>query len=248
MKIAISGKGGCGKSTITALLSKVFSRMGFKVTVFDADESNVGLVRMLGLDQVKSMVEVCGGRRGLKALLDGGLKDQLSIDVVGTSSDGVRVVRVGKIERGGEGCACLFGVLTKELLSSIKCSENEVVLVDMDAGIEHLGRGIDQAVDAVLFVVDPTFDSIMLADRASKMAKDLGTARFMVVLNKVDEETSSILRDELSKRNIRVIGKISYDPEVMKKTLLGLPLSDSKAMNDAIELAKAVMSEVKEGA
>lgn len=246
MKIAVSGKGGCGKSTVVALLSKAFSRMGFKVTVFDADESNAGLSRMLGLDHVRSMVEAYGGRKSLKNLLNEGLKCSLSSDIVGVSSDGIMIVRVGKIERGGEGCACLFGALTKEVLSSIKCSENEVVLVDMDAGIEHMGRGIDQAVDAILFVVDPTFDSIVLAERASRMARDLGVAKFMVVLNKVDEETSKVLKGELSKTKVKIVGSIRYDPEIMRTALLGLPIKDTAAMCDAIELAKIIVEELRE--
>lgn len=246
MKIAISGKGGCGKSTIVALLSKAFSQLGFKVTAFDADESNVGLARMLGLNHVKSMVEAYGGRRGLKTFLDEGLKGPLSVDVAEISKDNVRVVRVGKIERGGEGCACLFGILTKEVLSSIKCSENEVVLVDMDAGIEHLGRGIDRAVDAILFVVDPTFDSIVLAERANKMARDLGITKFMVVLNKVNEETLDILEDGLARTKVKIVGSIRYDPEVVRATLLGLPVTGSMAMGDAIELAKTIIKELKE--
>lgn len=246
MKIAISGKGGCGKTTITALLSKAFSRIGFKVTVIDADESNVGLAMMLGLDQVKSMVEVYGGRKGLKVLLDEEMKRPSNVEIMEANKNGVRIMRIGKIEKGGEGCACLFGVLTKKLLSSMKYSENEVVLVDMDAGIEHLGRGIDQAVDAMLFVVDPTFDSIILAEKANRMARELGVTRFMVVLNKVDEETLGILRDEVSKANVKIVGSVRYDPEVVKRALLGLPISDSMAMRDAIELAKTIISELKE--
>ncbi|MEM0233282.1 MAG: P-loop NTPase [Candidatus Nezhaarchaeales archaeon] len=245
MKIAISGKGGCGKSTITVLLSRAFSRMGFKVTVLDADESNIGLVRMLGLEYIESIAEAYGGRKGLKKVLDEGLEGSLRIDIVGASKDNIKVVRIGKIEKGGEGCACLFGVLAKEVLSSIKCSENEVVLVDMDAGIEHFGRGIDRAVDAILFIVDPTFDSIMLAEKASRMARDLGVTRFMVVLNKVNEETSSIIKDKLSRTGVRIIGSLRYDPEVMMETLLGLPVIGSTAMNDAIELANTIIKELK---
>ncbi|MDH5815414.1 MAG: P-loop NTPase [Candidatus Nezhaarchaeota archaeon] len=244
MRIAISGKGGCGKSTITTLLSRAFLHLGFKVTVLDADESNIGLTRMLGLNDVRSIAEAYGGRRGLKRVLNEGIRSLLNIEIIGASRDDVRVIRIGKIERGGEGCACPFGVLAKEVLSSIKSSEKEVILVDMDAGIEHFGRGIDQAVDAILFVVDPTFDSIMLAERASRMARDLGVAKFMAVLNKVDEESSSILKGELSKMGVKIVGRIRYDPEIMRATLLGLPITSSMAMADAIELAKAIIKEL----
>ncbi|MHC1601443.1 MAG: P-loop NTPase, partial [Candidatus Nezhaarchaeales archaeon] len=143
MKIAISGKGGCGKSTITVLLSKAFSEMGFKVTIFDVDESNVGLTRMLGLkNEGRPIMDLYGGKKGFKEVLNKGQEISPNIDLVAISQGNIKLVRAGKIERGGEGCACLIGILAREVLSKME-AKDEIVLVDTDAGIEHLGRGVD---------------------------------------------------------------------------------------------------------
>ncbi|MCS7139886.1 MAG: P-loop NTPase [Candidatus Nezhaarchaeota archaeon] len=244
MKIAIAGKGGSGKSTITALLSKVFSSMGFRVTVVDADESNVGLSRMLGLTSFgKQVMDLYGGRRGFKEALNRGLEISPNIDLVSIIDGNIRLVKVGKIDRGGEGCACLIGILAKEVLSKLH-ARDEIVLVDMDAGIEHFGRGVDKAVDAVLFVVDPTHDSVMLAEKASKMAADLGVSKFLVVLNKVDEGSERILTANLLRVGIRVIGVVRYDPEVARSMLIGEALRATTAENDVINLANAILKEL----
>ncbi|MEM4576569.1 MAG: P-loop NTPase [Candidatus Nezhaarchaeales archaeon] len=247
MKLAVSGKGGCGKSTIVALLSKVFVEMGFKVLVVDADESNVGLLKMLGLENVKSLVEVYGGRIGLKAALDRGLEFLPDVNAITAGEGKLRAVRVGKIERGGEGCACIFGILTKEVLSKLTSSGDEIVLIDMEAGVEHLGRGIDQVVDAILFVVDPTLDSIVLAERANKMAAELGVSKFMVVLNKIDSETAEVVQSRLLGLGVKIIGKIRYDPEVVRSALLGETIRARTAMVDAVNLAKAILEELRYG-
>lgn len=247
MKIAISGKGGCGKSTVTVLLSKAFSEMGFKVTIFDVDESNMGLARMLGFeDDGRPIIDLYGGKKGFKEALNKGHEISLNIDLIAMRRGNIKLVRAGKIERGGEGCACLIGILAKEVLSKIK-AEDEIVLVDTDAGIEHLGRGVDQAVDAILFIVDPTYDSILLADKANKMAADLGISKFMVVLNKVDEEIASLLSSKLSSLGIRVIGKIRHDPEVMRSMLVGEAIKTGIAMDDAMKLARTIVEELGYG-
>jgi len=247
LKIAISGKGGCGKSTITVLLSRAFSEMGFKVTIFDVDESNVGLTRMLGLkNEGKPIMDLYGGKKGFKEVLNKGQEISPDIDLVAISQGNIKLVRAGKIERGGEGCACLIGILAREVLSKME-AKDEIVLVDTDAGIEHLGRGVDQAVDAVLFVVDPTYDSVLLAEKASKMASDLGISKFMVVLNKVDEETANLLSSKLSSLGIRVIGKIHQDPEVARSMLMGEAVKAGIAMDDAMKLAKVIVEELSHG-
>ncbi|MDI9619541.1 MAG: P-loop NTPase [Candidatus Nezhaarchaeota archaeon] len=247
MKIAISGKGGCGKSTLTVLLSKAFSKMGFNVTVVDVDESNVGLSKMLGLEEGgKSLMELLGGREEFRRALNKGLPDIPSLNHAATTRDRVRLVKVGKIERGGEGCACLMGILAKEVLSNVR-DEGDLIIVDMDAGIEHLGRGVDKAVDVLLFVVDPTYDSVVLAERASKMAAELGIKRFAAVLNKVDDEAANILSSKLSALGVRIIGVIRQDPKIARSALTGEAIDSGAAMSDAMALASALLEEVKDG-
>lgn len=221
--------------------------MGFRVMVLDADESNVGLSKMLGLENVESLTEVYGGRRGLKAALDKESELLPDVNNITAVKGKLRVIRIGKIEHGGEGCACIFGILARELLSKLTNLDDEIVLIDMDAGVEHLGRGIDQAVDAILFVVDPTFDSIILAEKANKMAVELGVPKFMVVLNKVDSETEKILQSKLLDLGIKVIGRIRYDHEVLTSALLGEPIKARTAMFDAADLAKAILEELGRG-
>lgn len=241
MKIAISGKGGSGKSTVTVLLARALSGMGFEVTVFDADESNMGLARMLGVSDPETVMDLYGGKQGFKRVLNAGEPINPDVSLVESKAEGIRFVRVGKIERGGEGCACLMGILAKEVLSKLKTGDREVVLVDTEAGIEHLGRGVDQSVDAILFVVDPTFDSLMLVEKAKKMALDLGVSRFMAILNKVDEQLTPLLHEKLEGMGVKVLGSIRRDDKVFMSSLKGDKLEAGVAMEDAVKIAKALV-------
>jgi len=194
MKVLVSGKGGCGKSTISAMLGKYLADRGYRVLIIDADESNPGLYRMLGLPRVKTLAEHLGGKKRAKILMaaegEGELDEELfnwTLDEVPEEilarKGNLAVLTIGKIEEAEEGCACPYGFLARKLLEGIKLGENEVIIVDTEAGIEHFGRGVDKYVDVVIDVAEPSTESLELSKKIASLSENLGLRHFLV-LNK----------------------------------------------------------------
>ena len=245
-KIAVCGKGGSGKSTVVALLANGLQKRGYRVLVVDSDESNVGLHRMLGLaKRPKALLELVGGKKQVFQAFSESSESPKSVltqEEIRTEDippqyvvkrDNIRLVCVGKILQSLEGCACPMGALSREFLNRLTLQENEVALVDMEAGIEHFGRGIEASVDSVLAVTEPSFDSLELAERISVLASEVKIDSTWAILNKItSEEIAMRLRRELEERGISVIGSISYDPQVFRAGLEGHPVCGDKAASE----------------
>jgi len=243
MKISVCGKGGSGKSTVVALLANALQKRGYRVLVVDSDESNPGLYRLLGLEgRPRPLLELVGGKKNVFQAFSEGpasptsvltqeeirVKDLPSRHIVG--QDRVRLVCVGKILQSLEGCACPMGALSREFLKRLRLQEHEVALVDMEAGIEHFGRGVETSVDSVLAVTEPSLDSLELAEKIVTLAGDVGADRAWAILNKVpSEEMAETLREELKRRGVLVIGSIGYDQEVLRSGLEGRPIHSRNA-------------------
>ncbi|ASJ01426.1 ATP-binding protein [Thermococcus gorgonarius] len=194
MKVLVSGKGGCGKSTISAMLGKYLAEKGYRVLIIDADESNPGLYRMLGLPKVKTLAEHLGGKTRAKILMAAEGQGELDEELFNWTLDDIpeeilakkgnlAVLTIGKIEEAEEGCACPYGFLARKLLEGIKLGENEVIIVDTEAGIEHFGRGVDKYVDVVIDVAEPSVESIELSKKIATLSRSLGLTH-VLVLNK----------------------------------------------------------------
>lgn len=225
MKVIICGKGGSGKSTISALIAKALDTHGFNVLLIDADESNTGLHRLMGVSQPVILMDSLGGKKGFKQKLNRvspfgselfkqGMKiDDISEECI-SRSNGIRLLVIGKIHTSGEGCACPMGLLSKTVLSKLDIGDNEVVIIDTEAGIEHLGRGVDAGCDLIIGVVDPSFESFMLAKKMQEMA---GKAEIEIVfvLNKVDDTVEAAMTKH-------------FDPE---KVITIIPNSNTIFMN-----------------
>ncbi len=250
----ICGKGGCGKTSITVLAAETLASHGYTVDVVDSDESNPSLHRFLGLSQPKPLIEYLGGRKRVADLMRGGreadlaealkVEGRLSIGslpaaYVALKPEGIRLVVAGKISDFFEGCACPLNFLTRVFLSHLHLGENEVVLIDTDAGIEHLGRGLEEAVDTILCIVDPSFDSILLAEKMFREAGKLGKEVWAVV-NRTLPEAESLLMEGLTKHGIRVAGRISFDMELFKSNLAGGPLKASTARAEVKEVLNKI--------
>lgn len=243
MKLSISGKGGSGKSTLTSLLALAFRDRGYHPVIVDADESNSVLYRMLGLDSPPvPLVALAGGRQMVRQLMPPGYKP-------GPSEEGTHILArarinlaeipreniaqknhinllvIGKIVESLEGCACPMGVLGREFLGKLQLQEKEIVITDMEAGIEHFGRGFEASLDSVMIVVEPSFESISLAERIVKLAGEIGIKNVWAVLNKVGSEAvAGKLKYELAKRKVSVIGSIPYDEAIFNACLEGKPV------------------------
>ena len=224
MKLILCGKGGCGKSTISALLARACEQRGMNVLVVDADESNFGLHKQLGLPLPKDFTLFFGFKKGIfqdgaeDVFADGWTLDDLPVEYV--SGDGnVRLMAMGKIAQAGEGCACPMGVLTKKFLEHLKLGENDIVLVDTEAGVEHFGRGVDRFADAILMVADPSYESVQLAGKIIAMGESFGKPVYLV-LNKTDEQQREMMAEALPS-NAEIIASIPMDREILMAGLRG---------------------------
>lgn len=143
---------------------------------------------------------------------------------------------MGKIYDFGEGCACPINALSSKFLEVIELEDDEFLIADTDAGIEHLGRGVDKGCDVILTVIDPSQESVKLAKKVSEMAKVLNK-RFYYVLNKIDEETKEVLLKSVDKN--KIIAAISEDKRIFRNCLNGeeldLKLEEIEKLMDFLE-------------
>ena len=207
MKILVCGKGGCGKSVVAALIAKELANRGKNVLVVDTDESNFGIYRNFGVEQPKDFMEYLGGkdavRRELVKSIQSGSGErvrifkEITIDEIPedyvVSKGNIKIMAIGKIHDFGEGCACLMGAVAREFLEALKLRDNEFVVVDTDAGIEHFGRGVEAGCDLIVAVVEPSYESIQLTNKIVELANKIGK-KTIVVANKVDDETSKLIK------------------------------------------------------
>jgi len=235
LKILICGKGGSGKSTVTSLLARALNQSGKTVLVIDADESNLCLHRLLGARLPEVLMDSMGGRKGVKAQLNPGsadrseaslLKDPMTMADIPQAcladADGVKLLVVGKIRSFGEGCACMIGNISKTILARLREADNEVVLIDAEAGLEHFGRRVNAGCDLILCVVDPTFESVTLADAVQQMA-DAAGIRAAYLLNKVDDAVGDTLVDRLDGK--QVLAAIPKNEHLFLQSLDGQALT-----------------------
>jgi CO dehydrogenase maturation factor len=244
-KIAISGKGGVGKTTLAALLAHIYTDQGRGVIAIDADPAG-GLAEALGFppeltDQVTpvaQMEDLIYERTGAKPGSSGGffslnprvddIPDRFSV-----SHRGIRFLRLGTIESGGSGCICPESALLRALVTHLLLYRDEMMILDMEAGVEHLGRATAQAVDAFLVVVEPGRRSLTTAERVRELAADIGIDRVYAVGNKVRGESDWDFIQANSP--VPVLGYLSANPELTEADLQGEGVFDTapRAVDEA---------------
>ena len=193
IKIAISGKGGVGKTTLSGTLARLFARKGYDVLAIDADPS-MNLASALGiknpprpLTEYKELIdERAGGPAGVFKLNP---KVDDIVDKFGvTGPDNVKLLVMGTVERGGSGCMCPASSFLKALMRHVILKLNSVVILDMEAGVEHLGRGTTKGIDYMIIVVEPGARSIETAGRIAELGRQIGIDKFGIVINKAGNE------------------------------------------------------------
>ncbi|ODS34312.1 MAG: cobyrinic acid a,c-diamide synthase [Candidatus Scalindua rubra] len=230
MKLAVSGKGGVGKTTLAATLSKLFADEGRKVIAIDADP-DTNLASALGFKNAENITPLVELKELIKERT-GSTSDEYGKffklnptvndlpEKYSVSNNGLRLMTLGTIKRGGSGCACPEGVMLKALLNHLILQRDEVVIVDMEAGIEHLGRASIRAVTALIVVVEPGKRSIHTAFQVKKLAGDLGIKTIYAVGNKIMNAThKEFLKKELN--DIPLLGMISYNSKLIESDLKG---------------------------
>jgi len=254
MKIAVCGKGGSGKSTIVALLANEACGRDYKVLVVDSDESNSGLYRMLGFDHSPvPLMELVGGKKSLKQkMAQPSILAESHISLKDISPqhqvqrDGLMLVSVGKILQSLEGCACPMGVLSREFLKKLTLGTDELAIVDMEAGVEHFGRGVETSIDSVLIVVEPPLESVNVGQKIHDLASGIGIKNIWAIINKAPSgEIASKLKADLKQRHIEVIGCIYFDADIFRLSLEGRMPVDGVAVHEIKEVLHIIISKLR---
>jgi CO dehydrogenase maturation factor len=225
MKIAVTGKGGVGKTTISAALCYAFAEKGYTVVAIDADPdanmaSALGFPKEMKLTPIIELHDLIEERTGAKPGTSGGFfKLNPKVDdlpeKLWVEHNGIKLMLMGSVKKGGGGCICPESVLLKSLVQNLLLFRKEVVIMDMEAGVEHLGRATAEAVNQFIVVVEPGMRSIETALKIKGLADDLGVKRVNAIANKIRKESD---RDFFINRmdGIYMLGSIPYDEDIIE--------------------------------
>lgn len=232
MKIAVSGKGGVGKSTISAYLVRRFAQEGYQVYAVDADpDLSLGTVLGLESSQITSLKPIVDMRDVIAGKSDGGgafytLNPDVDdvLDEYSIQMGNIRFLKMGAVKQGGSACYCRENSFLNSLMNALLLKKNDVVVLDMGAGIEHLTRGTSKGVDAVVVVTEPTVVSLQTARVVKNLAQDLDIAAVKYIGNKIRrEEEREFLRQNLPAEDL--LGFVSFNEQLLDAAL-GLPTQE----------------------
>lgn len=256
MKIAVSGKGGVGKTLLSSLLAKIFAEAGYSVLAIDADP-DANLAATLGfphpetitpISEMKELIEerteTGAGRPSgyykLNPKVDD-LPEKYSLEV-----NGIKLMVMGPLKRGGTGCYCPENSLLQSLIAHLLLARNEVVILDMEAGIEHLGRGTAKAVDKLIVVVEPGRRSIETAHNIEGLAQDIGLQNIVLVGSKVRSQADKdFLVSTLP--NFEFLGFIPYDDKIIEADQAGISVLDASqpVLAEAQNIYQTLLTSIK---
>lgn len=227
-KIAIGGKGGVGKTTVCAILAQLFAQSGLDVLAIDADP-NSNLTSAFGISSAKSP-EPLIKMKDLIAERTGTSKDSVGAyfklnpkvsdlpERYWLESNSLKLLVLGAITQGGGGCACPEGAFLKALLTYTILQRQELVIVDLAAGVEFMGRASVQNIDALVLVVEPGGRSIETANNMAKMANELGIGNVAAIANKITESSQTdTIKSQLN--NIALLGNLRYSSSLQEADL-----------------------------
>ena len=251
MKVAITGKGGVGKTTLSSTLARLYASEGRTVLAADVDpDANLGLAlgfteegvnSIVPISKMRKLVEERTGANSLNKFFK--LNPQVSDipDTYAKEINGVKLLVMGTVETGGSGCVCPEHVMLKAILSSLVFRKDDVVIMDMEAGLEHLARGTASMMDQFIVVIEPGARSIQTYEKVKQLARDIGVTRVRVVANKVrDEEDEAFLRSRIPEEDW--LGMIHYNAEIIDADRRGVSPYDVSAK--AVEEIQAIKDRI----
>jgi CO dehydrogenase maturation factor len=258
LKLAVGGKGGVGKTTVTSLIARAIAALNKETNVIAIDADPVAnLAAGLGIDESKPITpiselsDLIAERTGAKPGTMGGfftlnpkvddIPDRFSIE-----KDGVKLLVMGTVQQGGSGCICPESTILKALMNHLVLARNEVVVMDMEAGVEHLGRATSGSVDALIVIVNPGKRSRVAADKIRKLGQDIGIKNIVVVGNRVKSDADKqLIRDSMP--GYEILGFIPEMDEIVLADRNGTrPFDDITQMPDELkEITEKLISLAK---
>jgi CO dehydrogenase maturation factor len=257
LKIAVAGKGGVGKTTVTALLGSAWANQGFKVLLVDADP-DANLAAALGLSRTQQqkivplsrqydLIEERTGARpgesyGSAFILNPDISDiveKFGIEV----DENLYLVIAGSIEQAGQGCFCPESALLKAFFEHLVLERTEFVVMDMEAGLEHLGRSTTKGIDLLITVVEPGMRSVETALKIRQLARELGISNFKVVLNRVDKSTA-LVREKIEEQGLEVFAELPFDVKAVEADVKGDSLLQYDPEAPLVKLVKKLAEKI----
>lgn len=251
MKLAITGKGGVGKTTLSSTLARLYADEGRQVLAADVDpDANLGLALGLSQEEVDKIIPISKMRTLVEERTGANEANKFFklnpyvADIpekYAKEINGVKLLVMGTVDVGGSGCVCPEHVMLKAILSSLTYRKDDVVIMDMEAGLEHLGRGTAANMDQFIVVVEPGARSVQTYGNVKRLASDLGVKRVRVVANKIrDAKDEEFIRSAVPAEDF--LGFIHYNPDIMDADRQGKsPYDFSPAAIEEIKAIKAII-------
>ena len=253
MKVAITGKGGVGKTTLSSTLARLYADEGRTVLAADVDpDANLGLALGLTQEEVDAIIPI-SKMRDLAKERTGASDDNKFYKLNPYVADipekfakdinGVKLLVMGTVDLGGSGCVCPEHVMLKSILSAMTYRKDDVVIMDMEAGLEHLGRGTAANMDQFIVVIEPGARSVQTYRNVKRLAADLGVKQVRVVANKIrDESDAEFVRSAIPPEDL--LGMIHYNADIIDADRQGKsPYDFSPTAIEEIRKIKAILDQ-----
>jgi len=251
VKIAVSGKGGVGKTLVSGTLAGYFAQKGYKVMAIDADPSpNLALTLGIPVEEANKIVPISENAKLLdeKTRTDypGVFKLHFTVDDIieengMKSPTGVNLLVMGTVKSAGSGCACGANAVVRELLRHMIVDRDEIVIVDMEAGVEHMGRGTASHVDIMLIVADSSRKSLEIAKKLTGFAHQAGIKNVLIIGNRVrDAEEKELITDFTQKNELELLALIPYDDIIVKADRVGEPPLNYAETSESVKAIEAI--------